>query len=257
MAEDNAAGKGIADFAERLEKVAKSVGLVGLVFLVVLGLSYRLGHSMGQATGEQIRQGQGKAVLKTIPSEETVLFWKDEKMMAGGVYGLAMTTILLTYVLVMVTFRPQAKPIGMFVGIVLAFPNILIALIAGVLLSRQRPGPPDVFAAGVSVALAVTSVLLIYRRPQRILPFQIAIIVAQTLLLSFLFGEEHGIDSTNFENHLALVEVEDSNGGVIHGLRLVKTGDSEYRFVDAHGHEQLIPKSQIRAVRVVPEPPGK
>jgi len=85
------------------------------------------------------------------------------------------------------------------------------------------------------------------------LAVQILLLLGQALLLSFLYGENRGIVSADFEQHYPLVEVLDTGGSVTKGLRLLKTGDSEYRFVDSQGREQMIPKAQIRAITLVPE----
>jgi hypothetical protein len=249
MPEDKPASQGIAGLAESFEKVAKSAGLLALIFLIVFGCCYKLGEDRGQDAGQQIRQQQGKPVLKTLLTGEAVLFWKDEKIIQGGLYGLLTVAILLTYVLFMITIRkPSHESLGAWAANKLRFPNVMSAAVAIYMLLGLRTDLAEAIVVMLSAALAVCS----WRWRHR-LAIQIMVLVGQTLLVSFLFGENRGIESTDLEHHYPLVEVQDTNGGVTKGLRLLKTGDSEYRFVDSGGREKVIPKAQIRAVSLAPE----
>lgn len=247
MPEEKATSQGIAGLAESFEKVAKSAGLVALIFLIVFGCCYKLGEDLGRDAGQEIRQQQGKPVLKTLLSGEPVLFWKDDKIIQGGLYGLLIVAILMTYVLILAAVRkPYRETLGVWVAGTLRFPNVMSAAIAACML-LGRFNIADTIPVVLAAALAVIS----WRSRHR-LAIQIMVLVCQTLLISFLFGENRGIVSADFERNYPLVEVQDTDGGVTKGLRLLKTGDTECRFVDSRGREQMIPKAQIRAITLVP-----
>lgn len=247
MLEDKPASQGISGLAESFEKVAKSAAAAALIFLIVFGCCYKWGEDHGQDAGQQIRLAEGKPILKTLPIGEAVLFWKDDKIIQGGLYGFLTIAILSTYVVLLFVFiEPPAKGRGKWVAAALSYPIIMSAPIVLALFIdcfRQRSNLADATAALVSVVFAGCS----WRWRSR-LGIQIMLLVGQALLLSFFYGESRGISSADFEQHYPLVEVFDTGGGVTKGLRLLKTDDSECRFVDSHGQEQMIPKAQIRAI---------
>jgi hypothetical protein len=252
MPEGKPASQGITGLAESFEKVAKSAGAAALIFLIVFGCCYKWGEDHGQDAGKQIRLEKGKPILKTLPNGEAVLFWKDDKIIQGGLYGFLTVAVLSTYVvLLFIFFKPPPERRGEWVGVTLLFPNIMSAFIVAALFMvglRLRFNLADATALTVSVVFAICS----WRWRSR-LAIQIVLLVGQALLLSFLYGESRGIASADFEQHYPLVEVLDTGGSVTKGLRLLKTGDSEYRFVDSQGREQMIPKAQIRAISLAPE----
>jgi hypothetical protein len=253
LLKDKPAGQGITGLAESFEKVAKSAALAALIFLIVFGCCYKWGEDHGQDAGREIRLELGKPVLKSLLGGEAVLFWKDDKIIQGGLYGFLTVAILSTYVLLLfISFKPAPERRGQFAAVALLFPNIMSAFIGVALCFRLGFNLANVAALTVLVAFALCSSLSRSR-----LAIQIMLLVGQTLVLSFLFGEVRGMASANFERTYPLVEVLDTGGNVTTGLRLLKSDDSECRFVDSHGREQMIPKAQIRAISVVPEPaPG-
>ena len=55
----------------------------------------------------------GKPVLKTLTKEGAVLFWKDDRIIQGGLYGFLTVALLLTYVVLMFYYRqPDRKNLG-------------------------------------------------------------------------------------------------------------------------------------------------
>jgi hypothetical protein len=250
--EDKPASEGITGLAESFEKVAKSAAAAALIFLIVFGCCYKWGEDHGLDAGQQVRLEKGKPILQTLPSGEAVLFWKDDKIIQGGLYGFLTVAVLSTYVVLLFIFRkPPPERRGAWVAVRLLYPNIMSAFIGVALFQvafRLRFNLADATALTVLVAFAVCSWLWRSR-----LAIQIMLLLGQALLLSFLFGESRGIASADFEQHYPLVEVLDTGGRVTKGLRLLKTDDSECRFVDSQGREQMIPKAQIRAISVVPE----
>jgi hypothetical protein len=249
--EGKPASQGITGLAESFEKVAKSAAAAALIFLIFFGCCYKWGEDHGQDAGRQIRLEKGKHILKTLPSGEAVLFWKDDKIIQGGLYGFLTVAVLSTYVvLLFILLKPSPEKRGEWVAFRLRYPNIMSASVGLVLFSlafRLRFDLADATALTVLMVFAACS----WRSRSR-LAIQIMLLVGQALLLSFLYGESRGIASADFE-HYPLVEVRDTGGGVTKGLRLLKTDDSECRFVDSEGREQMIPKAQIRAISVVPE----
>jgi hypothetical protein len=250
---DKPASQGITGLAESFEKVAKSAAAAALIFLVVFGCCYKWGEDHGQDTGQKIRLEMGKPILKTLSSGEAVLFWKDDKIIQGGLFGFLTVAILSTYVVsLFILFKPTPQRRGQFAAVTLLFPNIMCAFIGVALCFRLRLNLANSTTLTVLVAFALCSSLSRSR-----LAIQIMLLVGQALLLSFLFGEIRGMASADFEQNYPLVEVLDTGGNVTKGLRLLKTDDSECHFVDSHGREQMIPKAQIRAISLVPEPvPG-
>jgi len=248
------ASQGITDLAESFEKVAKSAASAALIFLIVFGCCYKWGQDRGQDAGQQIRLEKGEPILKTLTSGEAVLFWKDDKIIQGGLYGFLTVAILSTYVvLLFLFFKPPAERRGEFVAVTLSFPSIMSAFVV-VALFTAGLRVADATALMVSLAFAVCS-----WRWRRRLAIQIMLLVGQALLLSFLYGERRGFASANFDQHYPLVEVLDTGGGVTKGLRLLKTDETECLFVDSNGREQMIPKAQIRAISLDPgsEPGSK
>ncbi len=81
---DMPASQGITGLAESFEKVAKSAAAAALIFLIVFGCCYKWGEDHGRDAGQQIRLEKGKPILKTLPSGEAVLFWKDDKIIQGS-----------------------------------------------------------------------------------------------------------------------------------------------------------------------------
>jgi hypothetical protein len=252
MLKDKPASQGITGLAESFEKVAKSAAAAALIFLIVFGCCYKWGQDRGQDAGQQIRLEKGKPILKPLASGEAVLFWKDDKIIQGGLYGFLTVAVLSTYVvLLFIFFKPPVARRGEWVAVTLLFPNIMSAFVV-VTLFTSGLRLADATALMLSLAFAVCS----WRWRSR-LAIQIMLLVCQALLLSFLYGERRGIASANFDQHYPLVEVLDTGGGVTKGLRLLKTDDSECIFVDSYGREQMIPKAQIRAISVDPGPePG-
>ena len=251
MPEDKPASQGITGLAESFEKVAKSAAAAALIFLIVFGCCYKWGEDHGQDAGQQIRLEKGKPILRTLPNGEAVLFWKDDKIIQGGLYGFLTVAVLSTYVVFLIIVgKPSPERRGVWMAVTLVFPNIMSAIVAALIIVgfRLPLNPAAAIVLLVSVAFAACS----WRWRCR-LAIQIMLLVGQALLLSFLYGESRGIASADFEQHYPLVEVLDTGGGVTKGLRLLKTGDSEYRFVDSQGREQMIPKAQIRAIGLVPE----
>jgi hypothetical protein len=247
--EDKPASQGIAALAESFEKVAKSAAAAALIFLIVFGCCYKWGEDHGQDAGQQIRLQNGKAVLVTLPSGEAVLFWKDDKIIQGGLYGFLTVAALSTYVvLLFIFFKPPPQTRGEFVAGTLRFPNTMTAAIGVLLCLRLSLNPANGTVLILLAAFALCSWIWRSR-----LALQIMLLLGQALLLSFLIGESRGMASADFERHYPLVEVLDVGGGVTRGLRLLKTNDSECRFVDSHGREQMIPKAQIRTISLVPE----
>lgn len=252
---DKPPSQGITGLAESFEKVSKSAAAAALIFLIVFGCCYKWGEDHGQDAGQQIRLELGKPILKTLSSGEAVLFWKDDKIIQGGLYGFLTAAILSTYVILLfIFFKPTPQRRGQFAAVTLLFPNIMSAFIGVVLCFRPRFNLANATALTVLVAFALCSWLSRSR-----LAIQIMLLVGQALLLSFLFGEIRGMASADFEQIYPLVEVLDTSGNVTKDLRLLKTDDSECRFVDSAGREQIIPKAQIRAISVVPPsvPRGK
>jgi hypothetical protein len=248
------ASQGITDLAESFEKIAKSAASAALIFLIVFGCCYKWGQDRGQDTGQQIRLEKGQPVLKSLVSGEAVLFWKDDKIIQGGLYGFLTVAVLSTYVvLLFLFFKPSAERRGEFAAVTLSFPNIMSAFVV-VALFTTGMRVADATVLIVSLAFAVCS----WRWRHR-LAIQIMLLVGQALLLSFLYGERRGIASANFDQHYPLVEVLDTSGGVTKGLRLLKTDETECLFVDSNGREQMIPKAQIRAISLDPgsEPEAK
>jgi hypothetical protein len=248
------ASQGITELAESFERVAKSAASAALIFLIVFGCCYKWGQDRGQDAGQQIRLEKGEPILKTLASGEAVLFWKDDKIIQGGLYGFLTVAVLLTYVvLLFIFFKPRPEKRGEFLAIALSFPNIMSAFVVVALVAASLH-VADATALIVSLAFAVCS----WRWRHR-LAIQIMLLVGQALLISFLYGERRGIASANFDQHYPLVEVLDTGGGVIKGLRLLKTDETECLFVDSDGREQMIPKAQIRAISLDPksEPAAK
>jgi len=250
--EDKPASQGITGLAESFEKVAKSAAAVALIFLIVFGCCYKWGEDHGQDAGQKIRLETGKPILKTLASGEAVLFWKDDKIIQGGLYGFLTVAALSTYVVsLFVFFKPPPERRGELVAVTLLFPNTMSAFVVAALFTvglHLRFNLADATALAVSVVFAICS----WRWRSR-LAIQVVLLVGQALLLSFFYGESRGIASADFEQHYPLVEVLDTGGNVTKGLRLLKTDDSECRFVDSQGREQIIPKAQIRAISVAPE----
>ena len=229
--------------------MAKSAAAAALIFLIVFGCSYKWGEDNGKDAGQQIRLEMGKPILNTLSSREAVLFWKDDKIIEGGLYGFLTVAVLSTYVvLLFIFFKPTPQRRGPFAAVTLLFPNIMSALVGVALCFRLHFILANATALTVLVAFALCSWLLRSR-----LAIQIILLVGQALLLSFLFGEIRGMASADFEQNYPLVEVLDTGGNLTKGLRLLKTDDSECHFVDSHGREQMIPKAQIRAISVVSE----
>lgn len=241
------AGQGITELAESFEKIAKSAASAALIFLIVFGCCYKWGQDRGQEAGQQIRLESGKPILKSLVSGEAVLFWKDDKIIQGGLYGFLTVAVLSTYVvLLFLFFKPSPERRGAFAAITLTFPNIMSAAVV-VLLFTAGMRAADAAVLIVSLAFAFCS-----WHWRRLLAIQIMLLVGQALLLSFLYGERRGIASADFDQHYPLVEVLDTSGSVTKGLRLLKTDETECLFVDSNGREQMIPKAQIRAISLDP-----
>jgi hypothetical protein len=256
LLKDNPASQGITALAESFDKVAKSLAAAALIFLVVFGCCYKWGEDHGQDAGRQIRLQMGKPVLKTLTKEGAVLFWKDDRIIQGGLYGFLTVALLLTYVVLMFYYRqPDRKIWGEWTARKLLYPNILSAgaiFVLFLICFLERVNVADATALAVSLVLAFCS-----WRCRSSLGTQITLLVCQALLLSFAYGENRGIESTDFQKNYPLVQVTDTGGAVTKDLRLLETNDSEYRFVDSHGQEQMIPKAQIRSITLLPEPaPG-
>lgn len=241
------AGQGITELAESFEKIAKSAASAALIFLIVFGCCYKWGQDRGQDAGQQIRLEKGQPILKSLVSGEAVLFWKDDKIIQGGLYGFLTVAVLSSYVVLMFLFvRPSPEGRGAFVATTLSYPNIMSAVVVVILFTTGMRAA-DATVLIVSLAFAVCS-----WHWRRRLAIQIMLLVGQALLLSFLYGERRGIASADFDQHYPLVEVLDTGGGVTKGLRLVKTDETECLFVDSNGREQMIPKAQIRAISLDP-----
>jgi hypothetical protein len=249
---DRPASEGITALAESFDKVAKSLAAAALIFLIVFGCCYKWGEDHGQEAGKQIRLHMGEPILKTLAKEGAVLFWKDDKIIQGGLYGFLTIALLLSYVFIMFYFgKPDRRNWGEWTARKLRYPNILSA--GGVFFLclncfLDRVNLADATALVVSVVLALCS-----WRWQSRLGLQITLLVCQALLLSFAYGENRGIESTDFQKNYPLVKVTDTNGTPTADLRLLGSDDSEYRFVDCQGQEQMIPKTQIRSIMVLPD----
>ena len=249
MAEDKPVGQAIAALAENFEKVAKSATAAALIFLVVFGCCYKWGEDQGLHAGQQVRLEQGKYILNELPSGEAVLFWKDDKIIQGGLYGFLTVAALSAYVVLMfIFFKPSPGGRGEWVARRLLYPNVMSAGIVLVLFIDAGLRFNLAFAA----ALLASGFFAVCSLRSRRLDRQIMLLVGQALLLSFFYGETRGLVSADFELHHPLVKVRDTEGALIEGLRLLKTNDSECIFVDSHGQEQMIPKAQIRAITLDP-----
>jgi hypothetical protein len=267
---------GIADFVESFEKIAKSAAAAALVFLIVFGCFYKLGEDHGQTTGQQIRLKEGKQTLKTLPREEAVLFWKDDKIIQGGLYGFLTVAVLSTFVLFSYyAAKPSVDRRAQWAVGALLYPNLMAAffviffLTIGFRLSFNLAGW---IVLTLSVALAICSwrcepqsQQLAERTEEGLqiaappgaprntgLAIQLALLLGQTLLLSFSIGETRGIASSVLESY-PLVQILDTTGHTTDCLRLLKTEGSEYHFVDSQGLEQIVPQSQIRTISLLSE----
>jgi hypothetical protein len=248
MLEDKPASQGLSDFAESFEKVAKSAAAAALIFLIVFGCFYKWGEDRGRDAGQQIRREKGEPILQTLPSGQAVLFWKDDKIIQSGLYGFLTVAVLSTYVVLLFFFlKPPAEGRAEWVALRLRFPNVMSAAIVLALFMgslRARFSPADATVLTLSIVFAACS-----WRWRSHLARQTMLLIGQVLLFSFLYGEQQGITaSTDFERDHPLVDVLDTTGHHTTGLRLLKTDDSECRFVDSFGREQMIPKAQIRAI---------
>jgi len=249
--EDKPASQAIVTLAESFEKVSKSAAAAVLIFLIVFGCCYKWGEDHGQDAGRQIRLEHGKHNLNTLPGGEAVLFWKDDAIIQGGLYGFLTVAVLSTYVVFLFIFlRPAAEGRGEWVAKKLLYPNVMSAATVLVFLidGGLRFNPNDLGIFALLTGFAACS-----WRWRSLLGIQIMLLVGQALLISFLFGENRGFASADLESHYPLVEVRDTSGTPTKDLRLLKCDDSECRFVDANGLEQIIPKAQIRAIIMVPE----
>ncbi len=253
MADDKQENQGITGLAESFDKIAKSAAAAALIFLIVFGCCYKLGEDRGQETGQQIRMKEGKHKLVPLPGEAAVLFWKDDKIIQGGLYGFMTVAALSTYVVLLFIFRgPSAEGRSEWVAVMLLYPNIMTWVL---IVALFMGGFPMRFNAADAAALAASVVFVAcaWKWKQR-LALQIMLLVGQALLLSFFFGENRGVAASDLESRYPLVEVQYTAGGSLKDVRLLKTDESECRFMDANGRELMIPKSQIRDITVVPEP---
>jgi hypothetical protein len=243
----------LKSISEVIERFVKLAGLIALVYVVAMGLDYKAGSNWGRVTGDHAREQQGKPVLKELPDDDKpTLFWNDDKLIQGGLNGLWAVAILSIFVVFMLLFRrPTPEELPRAVAVLLGYPNSMAAFwtVAVVLGFWHDAGVLQWSIAALSLAAAVATWFLLDH-----LKRQIAILVLQSLCTGYMSGVASGFESVDFEKRFPLVEVVTTDAQVIDGLRMIKTGDTECRFVQSDGMEYLIPKAEIRTVRTVSAP---
>jgi hypothetical protein len=243
----------LSGFAEAVERLIKLLGLAALIFVIAMGLDYKWGSDWGREAGQLVRERAGKPVFKGLPDDDKpTLFWNDDKLIQGGLTGAGTIAILSSYVVFMLLVLPPTRDqLHKSVSILLGFPNSMAAFFVCATmypLWRDAGGRQRGIVI-VSVAAALFTFYLVVRKPPRFLSKQVTILVLQSMLTCYVIGASSGYESTDFEKRYPLVEVQTTDAQIIDGLRMIKTGDTECRFVRADGTEYLIPKTQIRIVR--------
>jgi hypothetical protein len=253
--------KSLADMADGLLKV---LALIALTYILLMGLIYRAGSFWGTETGEQQRQQQGKPVLKDLPEDDKpVLFWNDEKLIQGGLTGFVVVAGFSSYVVFMALFSPNRRRLSASVIGLMPFTNMSLAFVVlvGLYPLRHEAEYSQWAMAIMSAATVPASLYIGVKAPPNGLRNQAVILLLNSFLSCYALGAAIGLHDVDFESRFPLVEVVTTDAQTLTGLRMVKTGDTECRFVRADGTEYLIPKAQIRYVRniaaAVPVPAAK
>lgn len=245
--------KNLLEIADGLIKIG---GLITIAYVIITGLAHRSGSKLGEKIFLRRRERDKKPIFKALLREERQPpFWKDDRLIHGGLRGITALAILSSYVVLMlIAVRPPAAELHGAVAILLCFPNagaafFILMLVIGL---KRDAGVGSWVITGVSVLAAIASWLLISQAGSMgdwfKLALQGSIFFLQSLALSFTVGVFWGMRESDLEQRLPLVEVT-TRAGVINGVRMRGSSKGEYRFITADGSELLIPSAQIRLIR--------